>query len=82
VCRDCEGGCHFLEESLQVEGDGHRIRTETSNRRGNWVWIDPGAAKAYDVVDGDGSLCWTNMRTRAKRTRGTEIPDAFIQLNM
>jgi hypothetical protein len=27
-------------------------------------------------------LCWTNMRTRTKRTRGTENPDAFIRLNM
>jgi hypothetical protein len=26
--------------------------------------------------------CWTNMRTRTKRTRGTENPDAFIRLNM
>jgi hypothetical protein len=26
--------------------------------------------------------CWTNMRTRTKRTRGTESPDAFIRLNM
>jgi hypothetical protein len=26
--------------------------------------------------------CWTNMRTRTKRTQGTENPDAFIQLNM
>jgi hypothetical protein len=25
--------------------------------------------------------CWTNMRTRTKRTRGTENPDAFIRLN-
>jgi hypothetical protein len=25
--------------------------------------------------------CWTNMRTRTKRTQGTENPDAFIQLN-
>jgi hypothetical protein len=28
------------------------------------------------------NLCWTNMRTPTKRTRGTENPDAFIQLNM
>jgi hypothetical protein len=27
-------------------------------------------------------FCWTNMRTRTKRTRGTENPDAFIRLNM
>jgi hypothetical protein len=26
--------------------------------------------------------CWTNMRTRTKRSRGTENPDAFIRLNM
>jgi hypothetical protein len=26
--------------------------------------------------------CWTNMRTRTKRTRGTENPDAFMRLNM
>jgi hypothetical protein len=25
--------------------------------------------------------CWTNMRTRTKRTGGTENPDAFIRLN-
>jgi hypothetical protein len=29
-----------------------------------------------------GVYCWTNMRTRTKRTRGTENPDAFIRLNM
>jgi hypothetical protein len=29
-----------------------------------------------------GTYCWTNMRTRTKRTRGTENPDAFIRLNM
>jgi hypothetical protein len=28
------------------------------------------------------SVGWTNMRTRTKRTRGTENPDAFIRLNM
>jgi hypothetical protein len=27
-------------------------------------------------------VCWRNMITRTKRTRGTENPDAFIQLNM
>jgi hypothetical protein len=26
-------------------------------------------------------VCWTNMRTRTKRTRGTDNPDAFIRLN-
>jgi hypothetical protein len=26
--------------------------------------------------------CWTNMRTRTKRTQGTENPDAWIRLNM
>jgi flagellar basal body-associated protein FliL len=26
--------------------------------------------------------CWTNMKTRTKRTRGTENPDAFIRLNI
>jgi hypothetical protein len=25
--------------------------------------------------------CWTNMRTRTKRTRGAGNPDAFIRLN-
>jgi hypothetical protein len=28
------------------------------------------------------SDCWTDMRTRTKRTRGTENPDAFIRLNI
>jgi hypothetical protein len=28
------------------------------------------------------SCCWTIMRTRTKRTRGTENPNAFIRLNM
>jgi hypothetical protein len=27
-------------------------------------------------------VCWTNMRTRTKRTRGTENPDAFLGSNM
>jgi hypothetical protein len=27
-------------------------------------------------------VCWTNMRTQTKRTRGTENPDAFILLNI
>jgi hypothetical protein len=30
----------------------------------------------------DAPVCWTNMRTRTKRTQGTENPDAFVLLNM
>ncbi len=44
--------------------DGHGTRTKTSNHEGNQVWIDPGAAKVYDVVvDGDdGSLIDSSLR--------------------
>jgi hypothetical protein len=40
------------------------------------------SAQQNKTQEYNGTHCWTNMRTRTKRTRGTENPDAFIRLNM
>jgi hypothetical protein len=42
-----------------------------------------GSTSILDTPDcfATSTSCWTNMRTRTKRTRGTENPDAFIRLN-
>ena len=46
----------FLNVGMRVEGDGKGTEAEASNRKGNGIWVDPGAAKVFDVVDGQGSL--------------------------
>jgi predicted flavoprotein YhiN len=45
------------------------------------VEICKGRKDPQMLLSGGGG-CWTNMRTRTKRTRGTENPDEFIRLNM
>jgi hypothetical protein len=46
----------FPEQGKRVEGDGNRTRAEASNCEGDGIWVDPGAAKVFDAVDGQGSL--------------------------
>ena len=46
----------FPEEGVRVEGDGNGTGAEASNRKGDGIWVDPGAAEVFDVVDGQGSL--------------------------
>jgi hypothetical protein len=46
----------FPEEGVRVEGDGNGTGVEASNCKGYGIWVDPGAAEVFDVVDGQGSL--------------------------
>jgi hypothetical protein len=46
------------------------------------VWWNQLSRPSISSATRAGCDCWTNMRTRTKRTRGTENPDAFIRLNM
>jgi hypothetical protein len=53
---EAQKGLSFSWTGHGVEGDGNRTGAEASNRKGNGIWVDPGAAKVFDVVDGQGSL--------------------------
>ena len=46
----------FPEQGMRVEGDGNGTGAEASNCKGDGIWVDPGTAKVFDVVDGQGSL--------------------------
>ena len=46
----------FPEQGMRVEGDGNGTGAEASNCKGYGIWVDPGAAEVFDVVDGQGSL--------------------------
>ena len=50
------GFYRFPEEGVSVEGEGDGTGAKASSREGNGIWVDPGAAEVFDVVDGQGSL--------------------------
>jgi hypothetical protein len=74
---DSDYGSESPESDIELDNRTHPIEANEIDK------LNSNAAREQTSADqdADGHDCWTNMRTRTKRTRGTENPDAFIRLN-